>query len=1076
MITTSAKEMLFRTFLFIGFVFSANASQERYALILEDAPVSGLYHRNEVGVVRETASYRNKISAKQQVLHAELAQRNITITGSVDTVANAVFVAASSDQVEELKKLPGVKGVVRLRRYKRTLNRATQLMNAPAGWSILGGAGLAGAGVKIAVLDSGIEQDHPSFQDDTLKMPAGFPLCSPGDCVFTNKKVIVARSYVRQLAAGSGANPAEDSRPDDYSARDRAGHGTAVASCAAGVAITVGGIPISGVAPKAYLGNYKIYGSPLVNDGTSDDVIIQAVEDAYNDGMDIVIFSSGGPAFSGPLDVGADCGNAAGVPCDLSAKVFNDLAAKGLIIVAAAGNDGDGGLNALAFGTLSSPATAPLVIAAGATTNSHQFNEVVNVPGANVPANLSTIAGETGDATVPTGSITWPLRDVTAISSDPLACAPLPAGSLVGTIALIVRGGCTFSAKLSFAENAGALGVIFYMADGSALISPGGMKNSSTPAILISNADGIALKTFSAANPGQTVTLNPGGTELSFTSNLLAYFSSIGPATGTHAIKPDVLAPGYPILMAGETYDPLGELYSSNGFTVAAGTSFTTPLVAGAAALVKQKNPKYSAAQVKAALMNTAAVDVLKDTRGLTLDVRELGAGRADVAAALSNPVTITPASLSFGVLTRGFFSALTQQLTVANGGNAPVTLGIFIVATKPSAGAAIAVNKTSLTLAAGAAETVTVTLSGSVPPAGSYSGTVDFVAGAVTLRVPYLYLVGDGVAADIIALSDGFNVAAGGTGLIAFRLVDSYGVAVSGTNVSFLPRGTATVIDADSKTDANGIAGANVRVGALAGAAYSYLVTAGGLRKTFTGYSTLKPSIPPNGIVNAATFEPGPVAPGSYVTIFGSGLSDYTGYAPAARLPLAVASATVSFDVPPAKISTPGHLNFASPGQVNVQVPWELEGQNTALVKVSNGSISGGVVTLQLAATAPGIFEVSKGAGAVLDAGFKLVSASNPARRGQAIQIFANGLGAVNNPPESGSPASATKLSTTKAVAQVSIGGQQAQVLFSGLAPGFPALYQVNVIVPPNATAGNQPLTISIGGVTSKASGIMVQ
>jgi len=121
------------------------------------------------------------------------------------------------------------------------------------------------------------------------------------------------------LAAGSDPNnPAADSRPDDYSPRDRSGHGTATASCAAAAStIAAAGFAISGMAPKAYLGNYKIFGSPEVNDGATDDVIIMALEDALNDHMDVASLSLGSPALTGPLDTGAACGNATGVPCDL---------------------------------------------------------------------------------------------------------------------------------------------------------------------------------------------------------------------------------------------------------------------------------------------------------------------------------------------------------------------------------------------------------------------------------------------------------------------------------------------------------------------------------------------------------------------------------------------------------------------------------------------------------------------------------------------------------------------------------------------------------------------------------------
>ena len=119
------------------------------------------------------------------------------------TLLNAVFVVAPADSVADLKSIPGVIGVVPIRTYHRKLNRATALVNAPAAWSALGGRRTAGAGVKIAILDTGIDQTHPAFQDPSLPMPAGYPRCSGGDCAFTSNKVIVARSYVQQLAAGT---------------------------------------------------------------------------------------------------------------------------------------------------------------------------------------------------------------------------------------------------------------------------------------------------------------------------------------------------------------------------------------------------------------------------------------------------------------------------------------------------------------------------------------------------------------------------------------------------------------------------------------------------------------------------------------------------------------------------------------------------------------------------------------------------------------------------------------------------------------------------------------------------------
>ena len=361
-------------------------AQTRYAVILNDPPVE----------------------ARHEALRKELTRRAFTITGSAKILLNAVFVTAPEDRVDELKSLPGVKGVVALRRRKLNLNRATQLVNAPAAWTALGGVQNAGAGIKIAIIDTGIDQTHPAFQDASLAMPAGYPICSGADCAFTSNKVIVARSYVRLVAAGTDPqNPAADSRPDDYSPRDRIGHGTAVASCAAGMPVmSPAGLTLTGIAPKAYLGNYKIFGSPEVNETTPDDPIIMALEDALNDHMDIASLSLGSPALTGPLDTGATCGNAPGVPCDPLAMAVENAVKAGMLVVIAAGNSAIGqSINAPAFGTVQSPGNAPSAIEVGATTNSHFLSEGVEVPGDDVPADLQRIAGIFGDAPIPPGAV-----------------------------------------------------------------------------------------------------------------------------------------------------------------------------------------------------------------------------------------------------------------------------------------------------------------------------------------------------------------------------------------------------------------------------------------------------------------------------------------------------------------------------------------------------------------------------------------------------------------------------------------------------------------------------------------------
>ncbi len=334
---------------------------------------------------------------------------------------NAIFVAAAPENVADIKTIPGVVDVVKLGRSRMLLNRATTILDGPQAWNLVGGLSNAGAGIKIGILDTGIDQTHPSLQDSSLQVPSGFPKCNAvSECLnFTNSKVIVARSYVSMDAAGTPGNIASDSTPDDYSARDHVGHGTAVATAAAGNTSSLA-VSINGMAPKAWIGSYKIAGSPGVNDSAGNEAFIQAIEDAVNDGMTVVTTSFGGTAVTGPLDTGATCGNAAGVPCDPLAYAFEQAAEKGVIVLAAAGNEGEGGPygtgNYPMYNSISTPADAPSVIAVGAVSNTHGFNPDVEVAGAGVPGNLSSITASYSDAFIPYGAYTQPMVDLATMS------------------------------------------------------------------------------------------------------------------------------------------------------------------------------------------------------------------------------------------------------------------------------------------------------------------------------------------------------------------------------------------------------------------------------------------------------------------------------------------------------------------------------------------------------------------------------------------------------------------------------------------------------------------------------------
>jgi uncharacterized protein (TIGR03437 family) len=1191
----------------------ASAQQPRsvrhYALVLEDPAVSVQFTSREATRTVAAENYRGQIKARQASVQAELESRKFVVVGAVDTLSNAVFVATTPDRVEELKSLAGVKGVIAMRRVQPRLNRAISIANAPAAWTALGGQANAGKGIMIAVIGSGIDQTHPAFQDASLSMPPGFPKCTngfPADCAYTNSKVIVARSYIRQLSVGSSNDPtqvANDSGPDDYSPRDRFGHETAIASVIAGNQNTGPAVAFSGMAPKAWLGNYRTDSSPGMpggGGGNWESIYVQALEDAFNDGMHIANMSAGVISITGPLDTGTACGQAAGVPCDFLAYNFETAARLGMIITVAAGNDGENGWNfvnyvAPGFSLISSPANAPSVIAVGAATNSHVLQPSVSLVGG--PSTLQNIAAQTSDAYsfmvwaygAFAGAQVFPVIDAAQAGNDGYACAALPQYALWNAVALIQQGGgCDFATKATNAASAGALGVIFYMNTAGAA-TPVETQDSSGnlplggPVVMVSSTDGGNLKSYIDAHPGSSVTLDPSGWEMllaaydqqaaalyapgfvpPLAANQFLAFSSPGPSPGNLALKPDLVSTGgsdqwdgpawnatdssvsdgwfmapNALYMATQKFDQSSVMYSSNGYIAASGTSFSAPMVAGAAALLWQLHPSYTAAQIKALLMNTAAQDTPGDSWGNNVDAFNVGAGRLDVGAATQSAVIAqvvttdgtNPVSLSFGAVTK---LPLSKQIQIANLGTASAALSVAVSAPMDvngggASGTTVALDKTSVTVAAGASATVTVTLAGSVPAADEYTGAVTISGTGVSIHVPYVFLVASGVAYDMQAMMNGQSVTAyggcfesvvnGDAGRIGIKLIDASGVAVANSSVSFAisPHNSATLKSVSGEpacspssttsattcnTDAYGIAWAELYGGASASLSPLITATAAGMSITFGGSDcgVILP-LPSVTSIGEAAVGSSSIAAGSYISIYGNNLSDalyvgnntfYGGDAPTfVPLPMNLDGVNASFDIPGAYDGKPADYNgfpayftFVSQAgsQLNVQIPWELQGATSALVKVTvDGIVDSNVVTIPLTAYAPQLFQ-NAGFAAAIDASTwasnsTAISTANPAHAGDVVELYGNGLGPVYNQPASGAVApSVAPLATTKSPCTATVGGVNAPVSFCGLAPGFPALYQINITVPSGLAAGNQPVVLTTGGVSSKAANLPVK
>ena len=221
-------------------------------------------------------------------------------------------------------------------------------------------------------------------------------------------------------------------------------------------------------------------------------------------------------------------------------------------------------------------------------------------------------------------------------------------------------------------------------------------------------------------------------------------------------------------------------------------------------------------------------------------------------------------------------------------------------------------------------------------------------------------------------------------------------------------------------------------------------------LSARFSLFSLGTAEVPQAGIVNGASFLSGAASPGSIISIFGVNLAATAAAAQSLPLPIQLAGTTVEIG----GIAAP--LFYVSSSQINAQVPVELSGTSASLT-VRNGASSSAPVTIFLRSAGPGIFtraSTGSGPGAITHASSQLpVSAELPASPGDFVQLFATGLGRVSPAVSSGRPASSQPLSRTVSPVTVTMNGVPVLVAFSGLAPGFVGVYQVNTQVPEGIT-----------------------
>jgi minor extracellular serine protease Vpr len=677
-------------------------------------------------LARVDAAQRSAVAKLQKAIPSARVGRRFQI------VLDGLTVSLPATKLPQLARLGFVRKLYPSVRYTLTTDTSPSVIGADELHQL---TGARGEGIKIGVVDDGVDNTNPYLNPAGFSYPPGFP---KGGKRWTTPKVIVARAF-----------PGPNSGKPGRLAVDRKAsfHSTHVAGIAAGDSGTCspGGrdhpptCGLSGVAPRAYIGNYRVFNVPTpLGHVANTPEIAAAFEAAVRDGMDVINFSGGG-AETDPAN-------------DALIEVVHNVAAAGVVPVIAAGNDRED----FGLGTVGSPGTAPDAITVAAVSNTHLFAPVLSVRTTGAPDTLRRVAvASAAGARFPASFSVTPRRlvDVGSLTSggrpiDPRLCGPdndtnnpnltpLPAASLNGDVALAARGHCTFLSKAIRAARAGAIGLV--LSDNRPGTPNGIPLRLPVPAGMISDLDGSRLRAYLATRRGTTdITI---GNRIDRVddgrSGVMMSFSSGGPTAFDHRLKPDVSAPGGSILSS-----TLPEFTGGAPFAVFDGTSMATPHVAGAAALLVQLHPGWTPQQVKSALVSSAGAAWADTARSDEAPVTLEGAGLVDLPDAAEPGIFTEPSTLSFEELdtTKGSVNkALLVRVTDAGDGGGTWQVELHPQAATP--GAELDVPPAILVPPGGEADLVAVARAAASAASGENYGFVLLRKGDMTRRIPYEFI-----------------------------------------------------------------------------------------------------------------------------------------------------------------------------------------------------------------------------------------------------------------------------------------------------------------------------------------------
>lgn len=713
---------------------------------------------------RRRGSFAARQAGRSQTALVRRAQRAVeSHFGESATRAHALFraqalysgiaVRTDASRVKALAALPGVKAVHRITPKRVSNSSSVPLIGAPEVWK---GRGETGQGVRVGVIDTGIDYTHADFGGPGTK--AAFEAASTASTFTPTTKVVGGYDFAGDAydpSTGHGV-PVPDANPLDCE-----GHGSHVAGTAAGLGVDKGGSTYTGgyssdidpaslsigpgVAPGASLYALKVFGC----DGDTS-LIGQALDWAAD--------PNGDGDLSDRLDVvNMSLGSSYGSPDDPDAVAANNLAALGTVVVASIGNSGD------VYEVGGSPGNAVRVLGVAATDDG---NDVVDGLEVDSPAGIEpadTVDGHRDNifAALKSAAYDWAtgpgVTDTDVVTLGDWSQAPSPANNTDGCVAFSTADTAKVAGKVVMtqwfdgperacgsadralnAHNAGALGVIFGSDVNS--LSAGVTGDPGIPAMLAVNQATMAIKAqLDAGTPVKLTMTNALRNSVTIVNHgavdQLAGFSSRGVGIAGN-VKPDVAAPGVTTFSVAVGTGTEGVAES--------GTSMASPHVAGEAALVRGAHTGWSVEEVKAAIMNTATQDVYAgaDHTGAVYGPERVGSGRVKVADAVATSTLAyakdTPGavSVSFGpVAVTAATTTLTRTVRVVNKSSSPATYSVTYQAAHAAPGVAYSFSPSQLSLPAegGADVTVTATITRS-----SLSAVPDPTSSANPLGLKY--------------------------------------------------------------------------------------------------------------------------------------------------------------------------------------------------------------------------------------------------------------------------------------------------------------------------------------------------